>query len=144
MTDFLHVNEIELFQPAYLQNVLIEPASVTMSSQYNFGGENFKAANCIDGNKATTCSTNTGDPNPTMVISYDCLTGSTPKGLKVVVTNRPGLESRLSKFTLTFVNSDGINDGDSFSFAETKATYTIFSHRECGGRSHDGKNVCLV
>ncbi len=124
VADFLHVNEIELSR----DGLRIPTVSIIMSSQYRANGEDLKAANCIDGNKATTCSTYNsgwGDPSPTIRVLYPCPRRITDFGTTVVITNRPGQEGRLKPFTLDLVNADGQVDGGSYPFAEALATYTF-------------------
>ncbi len=126
----LHVNEIELFRDR--GHMQIMPVSIIMSSQYTANGEDFGAAHCIDGNKATTCSTydsQSGDPKQTIRVFYSCPRGVTEFGTTVVITNRPTLESRLTLFTLDFVNADGEIDGGSYRVAEARAAYMFTVQR---------------
>ena len=118
---FLHVNEIELFGP---DNSAIKATGADMSSQY----EGFAAVNCIDGNKETFCHT-AFEVNPRMRVFYPC-PGGTVLGTKVVLTNRPGLESRLSNFQLDFANPNGSLAEFSYSLAPALSVYTLTAWRK--------------
>jgi hypothetical protein len=134
--DYLNINEIQVFPAGSTSSI---PLTISMSSQYNELGENLQAANCIDGNWLSTCSTYStldNDTSPWLKVTYSCPSGQVEPGTKVVVTNRgfrgfdPGLESRLSKFTLHFHNSTGRIDGASYSLAGGKVEYSFTWLRE--------------
>ena len=128
----LGVQEIELFSSIGSQ---ITPVSIGVSSQYP-GLDNLYHDNCIDGDKATACSTG-HSANPWIRVTYACAGGKTPKHTKVVITNTPGQESRLSAFSVCFVNVSGLVDAGCVRLARALPSYTVTSHR--GSTLH----VCL-
>ena len=120
--DYLHVNEIQLFSPAG-QPVSI--AAVSMSTEYKTSTDYFPAANCIDGNVSTTCSTNVNDALASIRVTYVCASGATPPGTRAFITNRPNLESRLHKSSLDFVDASGKVDGGSYPLIGALATVNV-------------------
>ncbi len=125
VVDYLNINEIQVFPPGRTARIGL---TITMSSEYYDKGVHHKAARCIDGGNVSFCSTNSAlenDPSPWLRVAYSCPSGQVEPGTKVVVINRPGFESRLSKFTLHFHNSTGRVAGASYSLAGAKAEYSF-------------------
>ncbi len=137
---FLNVGEVYLYDAS---GTVIKPLAANLSSTYDQAGiGTFPAANCIDGNTATICSTYdpaNGDPNPTLHIMYAC-PGGAATAVRAVVHNRADTccQERLNQFSLDFLNSSGKTSSAlrSFKFTHSKLVYTAWGKRElCAGAS---------
>lgn len=99
--------------------------TLAMGSVYqNANGSIWPAVNCNDGSSDTICHTNNTDP--TLTVKYPCAGGATSLS-KVRVTNwlDACCQSRLTSFSLDFLNATGGKDRASYKFEEARPTYSI-------------------
>lgn len=127
----LSLAEVRLYQGATYTQV---PASQLTFAQSSTATTTQPAANCNAGSTTSLCTTNgpsSGDASPWLRVSYACPAGvSTVTRVDVVNVASPCTSacSRLTSFTLDFVNAAGRRDMQSYTFSAALPSYTVYAY----------------